>query len=48
MGKEIINPRSTEIPYRINPRRNMWGHIAIKLTDIKHKETILKAPREKK
>ena len=35
------------VPYRINPRRNMTRHILIKLTKTKHKETILKAAREK-
>ena len=47
MGKEIINPRSTEIPYRINPRRNTSRHILSKLTEVKHKERILKAARKK-
>ena len=31
----------------INPRRNMPGHILIKLTNIKHIEEILKPAREK-
>ena len=35
------------VPYRINPRRNTPRHILIKLTNTKHKERILKAPREK-
>ena len=35
------------VPYGINPRRNMTRHILIKLTKTKHKETILKAAREK-
>ena len=35
------------MPYRINPRRNMPRHILIKLTELKHKERILKAAREK-
>ena len=38
---------SQRVPYRINPRRNMPKHILIKLTNIKHKERILKAAREK-
>ena len=35
------------MPYRINPRRNMPGHILIKLTKVKHKEKILKPARKK-
>ena len=35
------------VPYRINPKRNKPRHILIKLTQIKHKERILKAAREK-
>ena len=35
------------VPYRINPRRNMPRHILIKLSNIKYKEKILKAAREK-
>ena len=35
------------VPYRTNPRRNMFRHILIKLTEIKHKERILKVAREK-
>ena len=37
------------VPYRINPinpRRDMLRYILIKLTEIKNKERILKAPRE--
>ena len=49
MEKEIVNQvqEVQRAPYRINPRRNMPGHILIKLTKIKHKERILKAAREK-
>ena len=49
MGKEIVNQvqNAQRVPYRINPRRNTLRHILIKLTDIKHKERILKAAREK-
>ena len=49
MGKEIVNQvqEVQRIPYRLNPRRNTWRHILIKLTEIKHKERILKAAREK-
>ena len=49
MGKEIITQvqETQRIPNRINPRRNTPRHILIKLTKIKHKEQILKAPREK-
>ena len=50
MEKEIGNQiqEAQRVPYRINPRRHMPKHILIKLTNIKHKERILKAAREKK
>ena len=42
------SPRGTKSPiHRINPRRNTSRHILMKLTKIKHKESILKAAREK-
>ena len=49
MEKEMVNQiqETQKVPYRINPRRNMPKHILIKLTNIKHKERILKAAREK-
>ena len=49
MEKEIVNQvqEAQRVLYRINPRRNMLGHILIKLTKMKHKERILKAAREK-
>ena len=49
MEKEIVNQvqEMQRVPYRINPRRNMPGHILIKLTKTKHKGRILKAAREK-
>ena len=47
MEKEIINSKKCWVPYRINPRRNTSRHILIKLTEIKHKERILKAAKEK-
>ena len=49
MGKEIVNQvqEIQRVPYRINPRRNTPRHILIKLTKTKHKESILKAAREK-
>ena len=49
MEKEIVNEvqEAQRVPYRINPRRNMPGHMLIKLTKIKHKERILKVAREK-
>ena len=49
MGKEIITQvqETQRVPNRINPRGNTPRHILIKLTKIKHKEQILKAPREK-
>ena len=49
MKKEIATQvqETQRVPNRINPRRNTPGHILIKLTEIKHKEQILKASREK-
>ena len=49
MDKEIVNQvqKAQRIPYRINPRRNRPRHILMKLTKTKHKERVLKAPREK-
>ena len=40
--KEIVNKiqEAQRDPYRINPERNMPGHILIKLTKTKHKESI--------
>ena len=49
MGKEIATQvqEAQTVPGRINPRRNMLRHIVIKLTKIKDKEKLLKAPRKK-
>ena len=49
MEKEMVNQvqEVQRVPYRINPRRNMPRHTLIKLAEIKHKERILKAAREK-
>ena len=49
MGKEIATQvqETQRIPNRINPRQNTPRHILIKLTEIKHKEQMLKATREK-
>ena len=49
MGKEIATQvqEAQRVPYRINARRNKQRHILIKLTQIKFKENILKAAREK-
>ena len=49
MGKEIITQiqETRRVPNKINPRRNTPRHILIKLTNIKHKEKILKAARGK-
>ena len=49
MEKEIAIQvqEAQRVPYRINPRRNTPRHILIKLTKIKHKESILKAARDK-
>ena len=48
MEKEMVNQvqEAQRVPYRINPRRNMPQRILIKLKT-KHKESILKAAREK-
>ena len=50
MGKEIAIQlqEGQRVPSRINPRQNMLRHIVIKLTNIKHKEKVLKAAREKR
>ena len=49
MGKEIATQiqEAQRVPSRINPRRNMPRHTAIKLAKIKDKEKLLKAAREK-
>ena len=49
MRKETLTPvqEALRVPYRINPRKNTPRHILIKLTNIKYKEKILKATREK-
>ena len=49
MGKEIVNPvqEAQRILFRKNPRRNMPRNILIKLSEIKYKEKLLKAAREK-
>ena len=49
MGKEIVTQvqETQRVPNRINPRRNTPRYILIKLTNIKNKEQILKAAREK-
>ena len=49
MVQEIVNQvlEAQRVPYRINPKRNTPRHILIKLPNIKYKEKILKAAREK-
>ena len=49
MKQEIANQvqEVQRAPYSINSRRYMPRYILIKLTKTKHKETILKAAREK-
>ena len=49
MRKEIATQvqEVQRVPYRINPRRNIPKHILIKVSNIKYKENILKAEREK-
>ena len=39
--------KAQRVPYRINQRRNTPRYILIKLSEIKYKEKILKAAREK-
>ena len=48
MGKELATQvqEAQRVSYRINPRKNMPRHIAIKLVKIKNKEKFLKAARE--
>ena len=50
MGKESLTQiqEVQQVPYKINPRRNIPRHILIKLTKIKDREKILKVAREKK
>ena len=49
MGKETVNQvqEVQRVPYRINTKRNIPRHILIKLSEIKYKDKILKAAREK-
>ena len=49
MGKEIITQvkETQRVPDRIKLRQNTPRHILIKLTEIKHKEHILKSEMEK-
>ena len=48
MGQEIARQvQETRVPNKINPRQNTPRHILIKLTNINHKEQILKAAWEK-
>ena len=49
MGKEIVTDiqETQRVPNRINPRQNTPRYILIKITNIKHKNQILKAAREK-
>ena len=42
MGMEIVT-QVQRVPNRINPRQNTPRYILIKLTNMKHKEQILKA-----
>ena len=49
MEKEIVNQvqEAQRVPYRINSWRNIPRPKLIKLTKTKHKETLLKAARER-
>ena len=44
MGKEMVNQvqEAQRVPYRLNTRINTSRHILIILTEIKHRERILK------
>ena len=44
MRMEIVNQvqKAQRVPGRINPRRNTWRYIVIKLKKIKDKDKILK------
>ena len=48
-GKEMVNQvqEAQIVPGMINPRRNTQRQTVIKLTEIKDKDKILKATREK-
>ena len=50
MGKEIATQvqEAQRVHYRINPMRNTPRHIVINLANIKDKEKLLKAAREKR
>ena len=49
MGKEIVDQvqEAQRVPYRLNPRRNTSRHVLVKVTEIKQKEIILKAAKER-
>ena len=49
MGKAIVNQvqEAQRVPCRLNARTNTSRHILIMLAEIKHRERILKAAREK-
>ena len=46
-GNNQAGQRTQRVPQRENSRRNMSGHILVKLTEIKHKGKMLKSVREK-
>ena len=46
-GNNQAGQRTQRVPYRVNSRRNMSGHILVKLTEIKHKGKMLESAREK-
>ena len=49
MGKELVQQvqEAQRVPYRMNQKRNTLRHILIKLSEVKYKEKILKAAKEK-
>ena len=47
LAKEIDFQEAQRVPKKLDPRRNIPGHIIITLPKIKDKERILKAAREK-
>ena len=49
LAQEIdIQSQKPRVPKKLDPMRNTQRHIIIKLSQIKNKTRILKAPREKK
>ena len=45
--KDTQMQEAQRVPNDLDPKRPTWRHITIKMTSLKDKESILKAPREK-